>query len=226
MTLTFLVPLALSLGVVLITVANLRRKGIHLKNRMGNTTWNFAQSWGANIAIAGALLGAVLTATIFPDHPHLINRNSYTMLQALFAAIIALAPLVYALIRYNVTAISNGVVSTDTQGYVIMFLISGALVLWGAIGQVAILGMLLLELIKSRTLPAGVGSPLLTLAALLGFFLIIYGLRSLYQTAKELSVPAAVVTGPPLPFPLPEGTRLTPEHAANLTPPLRVWPIL
>jgi hypothetical protein len=155
-----------------------------------------------------------------------MSRESYTMLQAIFAAIIALAPPVYALFRRDVVAVCNGVVSTDSQGYVIMFLISGGLVLWGAIGQVATLGMLLLELIGSRNLPEGVGDALLALAALLGVFLIIYGLRSLYKTAKDFSVPSGVAAHPQLPFPVAEGTLLSAAEAATLAPPLRAWPVL
>ena len=138
-TLTFLIPLALAAVVVLITTVRLKKQNIDLKDRMGNSTWSFGQSWGANVAIAGALLGAIFTATIFPDHAHFMSKNSYAMLQALFAAIIALAPLVYALIRDDVVANLNGVVSTNSQGYVIMFLIAGGLVLWAAIGQVTTL---------------------------------------------------------------------------------------
>ena len=225
-TLAFLIPLALAVTVVLITIVSLKCKKIPLRNRMGNATWSFAQSWGANIAIASGLTGAFLTATIFPDHPQFMSRESYTMLQTLFTVMIALAPFVYALIRHNVTTISNGVLSTDAQGYVFIFLISGGLVLWSALGQVAILGLLLLDFINSRSLPAGVGNTLLALAALLGIFLIIYGLRSLYQTAKNLSVSAATVTSPPLPFPAAEGTLLSPEEAKSLKAPLRAWAVL
>jgi len=86
--------------------------------------------------------------------------------------------------------------------------------------------VLLLEFVRSRSLPAGIGNALLLLAALLVVLLIVYGLRSLFRTAKELSVRSAIAGQPPLPFPVFEGLNLSSEQADKLNSPLPTWSVL
>jgi hypothetical protein len=76
--------------------------------RMGSPTWEFQQSWGANVTIGTALLGTLLTLTVFPDRVHWMDKNSYTLLQTLLAALIALAPLLYGLFRNDVQVNIDG----------------------------------------------------------------------------------------------------------------------
>lgn len=181
--------------VILIVAEALKISKTSLLDRMGSATWSFQQSWGANVTIGAGLLGTLLTLFAFPDHPSVMDKDSYSALQVLFAAIVTLAPLVYGLIRYDIQANTNGLASVDAQGYVIMFLLAGGLVLCGAIGQVATMGTLIEEFILGGRLQQSVGRALQTLAALLCVLLITYGLRSLYLTAKHLSADAATATG-------------------------------
>ena len=208
----FVLPLVAAGVIVVITALRLLVAKVSLGKRMGSATWNFGQSWGANVAIAGGLLGIFLTTLTFPEQASL-DRSSYAMLQALFAGIIALAAPLYSLIRTDVQSKTPaGLATTDSQGYVIMFLLAGGLVLWGALGQVFILAKLVEEYVSAGTLNDVIGTVLRVLAAFLAILLTVYGLRSLYQTAKELSktppaqpAGAAAVrfpNGMPIPAPL------------------------
>ncbi len=106
-----------------------------------------------------------------------MQRNSYSLLQVVFASIVTLAPLVYGLIRNNVQASLNGLSTFDSQGFVIMFLLAGGLVLWGAIGQVLVLGVLIEEFVLSGILRHSIG---LALQLLAGFLCTL--LHSLWST--------------------------------------------
>jgi hypothetical protein len=218
--------LGISAMVVAITCATLRKKKTPLLHRMGSATWSFGQSWGANVTIGAGLLGTFLTITAFPDHPRLLDKSSYTLLQVLFAAIIALAPFIYGVIRRDVQANLNGLATTDSQGYVIMFLLAGGLVLWGALGQVITLGVLIREFVLNDALATLTGVILESLVVLLGLILVIYGLRSLYTTAKDLSASAAVAVGTQPVLRLPTGMPLPAPLAPNIKPPMPNWSLL
>jgi hypothetical protein len=175
----FVVSLTSSVIILLITGFRLRRKNVGLLWPMGGSNWSFQQSWGTNVTIASGLLGTLLTTFIFPEHARFMPRGSYTLLQSLFSALTILAPLLYGLIRRR---------SIENQGYVVMFLISGGIILWGALGQAATLFLLIRELIAGNTIDILIGRIMQWLAGILTLLLIFYGLRALYETAKGLSV--------------------------------------
>jgi hypothetical protein len=216
------VSLVIAALIVGITIGSLFKKGISLLRPMGGASWSFEQSWGANVTIGAAILGTFLTLLAFPSHPHIMEKTSYSLLQVIFAALIALAPLVYGLIRRNVQVNANGVAAVDTQGFVIMFLLAGGLVLWGAFGQVITFGVLVEEFILSDNLAPSLGRVTQALAVILCLLLIVYGLRSLYQTAKNLSKAQQL----PQPPSFRSGTALTALEQSNLGPPLPEWPVL
>jgi hypothetical protein len=197
-----------------ITTINLMRKHISLLRRMGGGTWSFQQSWGSNVTFAAGLLGALSTLT-FPPHAQLMEKSSYALLQALFLSIAGLAPLLYGLIHRNVPADTGGLIGVDSQGYVIMFLVAGTFVLWAAFGQLITLAVLIAEYRHSESIGTGVARTLFFLIGFLGVLLLLYGFRSLYGTAKNMSsaedyprstqphlvgTPAASLTGPGTPL--------------------------
>jgi len=166
-------------------------------------------------------LGTFLTLFAFPDHPQILDKGAYNLLQALFASLIALAPLVYGLFRRDVQANTNGIATTDSQGYVIMFVIAGGLVLWGAIGQLTTLGVLIGEFVLSRSLAILTGAILEALVLFLWILFVIYALRSLYLTAKQLSAsPGKRAQLLPSGMPLPAPT------VADFKPPMPSWSFL
>lgn len=214
----FLSALLTTILVVFITMINLRRQGISLFHLMGAPNWSFEKSWGANVTLGGALLMTLLGLTIFPDHPRLMAKTSYTFLQIIFGALVSLAPLVYNLIHRDVQVNNNGITQVTSQGYVLFFLIAGAIVLWAAMGQVATLGILIQEFVSSGVLDEGTGYALESLAALLFVLLLVYGLRSLYRTPKNVSATPVAAAG------VMPGPR--PAAAAGLPSPMAEWSIL
>jgi hypothetical protein len=76
-----------------------------------------------------------------------------------------------------------------------MFLVSGVLVLWGALGQVATMAALICEFQHSGAVPQLVAIALGILALLLFVLLVVYGVRALCITANELA-PAAAAAAP------------------------------
>jgi hypothetical protein len=203
----FVGSLISSVVILLIVAFSLLNKKIGLLWPMGGSNWSFQQSWGTNVTIASGLLGTLLTTFIFPEHARFMPRGSYTLLQSLFSALTILAPLLYGLIRRR---------SIESQGYVVMFLIAGGIILWGALGQAATLFLLIQELIAGNTIDILIGRILQWLAGILTLLLIFYGLRALYETAKGLSVNPA--TGAPA------GTAK--ELAPTPSAPLPEWPLL
>ena len=216
--------LCVSFAVVLISCIVLWTKKVPPSRRMGSATWSFGQSWGANATIGAGLLGTFLTLIAFPEHPQILDKTSYTLLQALFAAIIALAPLVYGLFRQDVQADTNGIAATDSQGYVIMFLLAGGLVLWGALGQLTALGVLIQEFVLGEGLDSVTGHILEALVLILCALLLAYAFRSLYVTAKQLSASPQDAAGPQPAQLLPAGMPL--PLPTQLRPPMHPWPIL
>jgi hypothetical protein len=176
-----------------------------LLKSMGSPNWNFQRSWAANAAIASSLLATILTLSIFPEHPQYMTKGSYSLLSSLFAALVTLAPLAYGLFHRGIQT-----AGADPQGYVATFLIAGGLVLWGALGQALTLWSLFTELVAANAIDSLVGNILQWLAAIFFLTLIVYGLTSLYTTAKNLS------TSPPG----------KPNGAAALAAPPVQWPFL
>ncbi len=211
--------------VILIDAAALTKSHISLLDRMGSSTWSFQQSWGANVTLGAGLLGAFLTMFAFPDHPQVMDKNSYIALQVMFATIVGLAPLVYGLIRNDIQANANGVAAVDPQGYVIMFLLAGGLVLCGGIGQLTTTGVLIEEFVLGARLQRSVGVALEIIVALLCALLIVYGLRSLYLTAKYLSAVPTTPTEKASPR-IQSGLPIPPNLPQPLPPPMAEWPIL
>jgi hypothetical protein len=114
--------------------------------------------------------------------------------------------------------------TTDSQGYVIMFLLAGGLVLWGAIGQLTALGVLTREFVLSGSLAVLTGDILEALVLLLWILLVTYALRTLYLTAKQLSASKTDAAGPQPAQLLPAGMPL--PTPTSLKPPMHSWAFL
>jgi hypothetical protein len=198
---------------------------VSLCGLMGGATWSFQQSWGSNVTIGAGILSSLLTLIAFPAHPQIMDKNSYSLLQGLFLAVVALAPLVYGLIRPDVQDGSSA--PAAAQGYVYMFLFAGTLVLWAALGQVMTLGVLVEEFKRALSLDAYLGCALIGLAVILFLLLVVYGVRALYQTPRRLSMTGtgSVVQPPPPPPPgLENATTKGVETTKAAAPP--EWPLL
>jgi hypothetical protein len=218
----FVSSLAAAVLVALITIVRLRLEKVNLLGPMGSPSWNLQQSWGTNVAIGGALLSTVLALSGFPEHPDLMTRVSFLQLQSLFAALVALAPPIYGLLHSDVQVAPNNVAAIESRGYIVMFLISGAIVLWGAIGQTATLFLLLQELEQGDAIDILVGSILQGLAAIFCLLLLVYGVRALYRT---VIVHGAEPTKPSGRL-FKTGMLLSADEAQGLPTPLPEWPLV
>ena len=213
---------AACLVVTFVALVLAMKPNFSLLHRMGSSTWSFQQSWGSNVTIGAGLLAGCLTLFAFPIRPRLMDQSSYSALQALFAVIVTLAPLVYGLIRRDVQANVNNLAIVDSQGYVVMFLLAGGLVLWGALGQLATVGILVWEFVLDGRLPTDIGKALEVLTILLCTLLITYGIRSLYLTATRLSADVQTATGTQPPRMVRAGLPVP----AAVPSPMAEWPLL
>jgi hypothetical protein len=194
-----------------------------LLSPMGGATWDFQKSWGSNATIAAALLSTIFVLFAFPEHPRMMAFPSYKWLVGLFAALVALAPLIYGLFQRDaqVTA-GNNTAGIASHGYLVMYLLAGGIVFWCALGQAVVLFLLIMELILGHTVDPLVGYTLAVLAGVLCLLLLVYGVRTLYQVGGR---PAPAT--PPAPT-VPPGAALTAAqiNAQVAAPPLPDWPLL
>jgi hypothetical protein len=224
--------LCLSTAVVLVVGAAIRLRSaeVDLLGPMGNPTWISQQSWGVNLAIGATLLTALLSLG-FPEHPWLMTKASFTLLQGIFAALVGLAPLIYGLFQGAVqiqVADSTGasVASVDRQGNVLLFLLTGGLILWGALGGAVMLFLSLLEFVRDDFIDPLIGGILLLLAALICLLLVSYGWRALYQRARYRGIAGEAPPRRSMAPALQVGEAVPEAAQARLSGPVYEWPLL
>lgn len=185
--------LTASLFVVLVSLLWLRRVGIRFSQRMGPPSWNFGDSWGTNITVGGALLTTLLGFSALPEQTHYLNKTAYLSLSLIFAALITVAPSIYALLRTPVNV--AGATLPQYQGYVLSFALASGVTVWGALGQLETVGLLFDELADAREISLGILAALLGVLGLVSVLLIIYGCRTIVQIARQQQDVAAPGAG-------------------------------
>jgi hypothetical protein len=177
-----------ALVVVLISLVRLPMNGVALKHLMGQPSWNFSDSWGSNITVGAGLLSTLLQFGALPEYTHFMNKTAYLSLNLLFAGLIALAPLVFNLLRTPVlTADPSGNPITVYRGYAFLFVIASGLTVWGALGQLLTVSFLIRELSQVRVITRG---SMLSFNVVLGIVILmffIYGCRTIVQIAVAQS---------------------------------------
>jgi hypothetical protein len=163
-----------------------------LRGRMGEVTFDFTSSWGANVAIGAGLLSMLTGGTLLSQDQYSSNGTTYVVLGSLFAALVPLGAALYALIRPPVTTTT----ATEPQGFVNVYLLSSAIVLWGAIGQLLLIGMILREFQLARILsPVPVGLLIAISKVLIGA-LMFYAVRNALATVDAASERVAAGANP------------------------------
>jgi hypothetical protein len=157
------------------------------------------RSWSSNLAIGGALLTAVLGIAALPNHTHYMARSSYTVLNAVFAALVALAPAVYDLLKTSERATPSGAMR--------LFGVAACITLWATLGQIVTAAFLFLELAASRVVTFTTVVMLLIVLAGVSIALVVYAFRavaSLTVVANEPSfrVDVTVTARPQRPWAL------------------------
>jgi hypothetical protein len=133
--------LGLALVVTLICVALVMRSSTNLLDPMPPVPFDFKNSWGANLAVGGGLITGIMTTAILSSDRYSSSSASYAVLAALFAALVPLGAALYGLSRP-----ASGAGTTQGDGFVVSFLGTNLIVLWGAFGQLLLIGMFFQEL--------------------------------------------------------------------------------
>lgn len=135
------------------------------------------RSWSSNLAIGGALLTSLLGLAALPAHTHYMAKASYTVLSPFFAALIALAPAVYDLIKAG---------GTPTPANALrMFGAAAAITLWATLGQLGTAAFLFLELKAARAI-SGVAAVAAALVVTgVGIAVITYAFKAIATYAAE-----------------------------------------
>jgi hypothetical protein len=161
----------LLLGLVVSALAYAhRRKRAAIGPLKSDPKWNPTASWASNVGVAGGIITALAAVAVPSDQTLILTRPAYTFLAAIFLAITALAPTMYAFLARTESG------QTTSSAAVIL---PSAFTLWGAFGQVLIAAALFLELGHARVLPAGPIWTFLALMSLLFVLLAMYAWRSI-----------------------------------------------
>lgn len=154
--------------------------------RMGTPGFTFTESWSSTLTIAGAILTTFLTFTGLPDYGHIMSKKTYTIASLLFAALIMLAPGVYALFR-RTTQVKNetGTKTPQTQGLVLLFLAAAVLTTTGVLAQFKLLGALFSDLGSAGIVSIDTARTFRNICVVLQPVLIVYTGVSVYLTIRE-----------------------------------------
>jgi len=162
-----------------------------LKTPMGTPTWDFSQSWAANLTVIGGALTALLSFTGLPDQGQLMTKTAYLCLGVLFTAMLVLAPPLFNFLRRPISVAipdpENPLNTTGLrfQGFVGGFLTATFVLLWGVFGQLITLGILFAELEASDFISNNAMFLLESVLTLLVLALLVYAPVSSTATIKR-----------------------------------------
>ncbi len=149
----------------------------------GTPKWT-PQSWSTNLAIGGALLTAILAIGGLPAQGYYATKMSYAALSTFYAAMVALAPAVYGLLR--VGSVSE---VTALRSYTF----AAAVTVWATVGQLGTAAQVSLELGVARVFSAAAANAAAVLFWSVALFVFLYAIRAVhtYSTANGSPTPKA-----------------------------------
>jgi hypothetical protein len=204
-------PLLVAVGIVGVAWGVIRRQSdsagsgyagtgvIRVSDEMGLPLWDFSRSWASNLTAAGAIFGTVIALVIMPDQTQMLAKQVIVGLHLLFLGLIGAAPFVYNAVRKGVFSSSASVSSDDAyHGYVGMFLVACVITIWGVIGQMASLFLLIREIRTFGMWPGDVTSIFQASLVLLSIALVPYLIQSIYWGVRSqiVQVPLSRASGP------------------------------
>lgn len=152
------------------------------------------ESWATSLTAAGAIVGTVIGGVVFPSFPQQISKQALLNLGVFFAAVVVVAPFVFEALR--LIRPGKGEEEKGRVGTNLGLLIACALTMWGVLGELGSLSLLVWELATSdveRSWMLGCIALIAVLAA--RYFLIsVYYLVRKEWAAEEAE--AAAVTAP------------------------------
>jgi hypothetical protein len=177
--------LILAAAVALLCAFFVSRSSTNFWDPMPAAPFDVKNSWAANLAVGGGLITALMTTAILSSDRYSSNSASYGMLAALFAALVPLGAALYGLSRP-----ASGAAPGD--GYVVSFLGTTLIVLWGAFGQLLLIGMFFRELDLASVLsPVSAGLLIVTTKIVMISLAIYAVIGSLGTIAAGAPEPAA-----------------------------------
>ena len=185
----FWVPFGIALACLVVASLLVARFGLFA--RMGNTTWDFSQSWASNLTVAGTVLTALLGWAGLAEYGKYLSKNSYLCLSVLFAALVSLAPAVYNFTRRSITVPvpdpddASNVSGVRMEGYVFGFLLASFVTVWAVLGQLFTIAFVMAELVDLGPLPASAGAAFSGLIVVLAVLLLVYVVVTIYFTVKK-----------------------------------------
>ena len=166
--------------------------------RMGGATFSFTESWSGALMIGTPLVTAFLTTfTSFPDHAQTMSKKSYLLLSILLSAIIALAPALFNLWKLPTQVTdTNGTVATQNQGLVLFFFVAAFVALTGGLGQLRLLGYVIVDLAGAAFLSTALRDSLVWTVDALFWLVLIVSIVSMVTTvaaatAKPVAPPSS-----------------------------------
>jgi hypothetical protein len=130
---------------------------------VGPLNFDFSKSFASNLTVLGAILTAVLGAKLLPEQSGttgkdvVMSQNGYTSLSLLFAILVIVGPFIYVALRTGVRLGTDGGAVGNGRGFA--FLLATLLTVWGAIGQMATVGLIFYEGKRAHTILRSVVFP-------------------------------------------------------------------
>jgi len=173
--------LGLALLAILIPCAGLSTA--QLQTEIGAPEWKVSML--AGITVGGALVNSVLSTTLLVSGVF-AEKETYTLISALFAALIGLSPFVYALNRAPnpafVPTTPGG--APEFVGATWSFLLASFFTIWGNAGQIALFWCVLVELWMAGKLPASFMNIFHVVNGLTLMLLLVYAVVSVGRNMK------------------------------------------
>lgn len=117
-----------------------------LRLPMGSPQWSFSGSFATNFTLGTAILTLIFSTSVVPDGLHFMTKQSYSLLSIAFAALLLFGPAFYTFCGTPQTSVATtGESSISFVGTVRLFLLTSTLVVFGFVGQIITISLLLME---------------------------------------------------------------------------------
>ena len=193
--------------------------------RMGMPMWDFSQSWASTITGVGVIIALILSYQLVPAKTRMLPRESFAILAMLFGSLMVIAPFFYSCIRKAEEVRPDPsrpeIKEYQFQGYVRAFLVSCAISLSAALGQLATVCVLFLEMQFAALIPGPIALLFEILFGAIAVLLLFYARTSITWTVRQQRQKQA--TGK---FQLQSALSAKPTEAGAASASIPRWPIL
>jgi hypothetical protein len=221
---------SLGLAAVLVFIAVFSHQGLSLswlRQPLGPPSFSPGASLASTLAMGATVLSGFLGFTAIPGATNHLSRNTYTAMSLIFAAFILVAPVIFIAIRKRVAVPvpdPNDLTNNSgfgLQGFLGTYILSILVNLWGVLGQMGLMLLLVDELQLTGLLPPSTVLIVQALFAAVVVFLAIYAVRTVRQqsgvSAEHETIRAAATASL---------NKLPPEQPAPSPPPAPKWSLL